>query len=82
MGMEENVTDIPAAPQPSFEKPGKLQGWLQTVKNYINECIRVLKVTKKPTMFEFKTVVKVSALGLLLIGFIGFVIFLIGKIFR
>ena len=77
--MEENIT-IPASPQPSLETPGKLQGWLQAAKNYINECIRVLKITKKPTMFEFKTVVKVSALGLLLIGFIGFVIFLVVKL--
>ena len=77
--MEENIS-IPATPQPSIESPGKLQGWLQAAKNYLNECSRVLKVTKKPTMFEFKTIVKVSALGLLLIGFIGFAVFLIAKL--
>ncbi|MFH1510121.1 MAG: protein translocase SEC61 complex subunit gamma [Candidatus Woesearchaeota archaeon] len=44
------------------------------------ECLRVLKVTKKPTGFEFKTIVKVSGLGILIIGFIGFVITLIRQL--
>lgn len=35
---------------------------------------RVWLVTKKPNMQEFKTVVKVSALGILIIGLIGFLI--------
>ena len=41
------------------------------------ECVRVLKVTKKPTTEEFKTVVKVCALGTVIIGLIGFFIQLI-----
>jgi protein translocase SEC61 complex gamma subunit len=31
-------------------------------------------VTKKPSKFEFKTIVKVSALGIAIIGLIGFII--------
>ncbi len=51
------------------EWPGKL-------KAFIKECKRVLKITKKPDNAEFKTIVKVSGLGMLIIGLIGFLILL------
>ncbi len=44
------------------------------LKSFIGECIRVFKVTKKPSKEEFKTIVKVSGLGILFIGLIGFVV--------
>jgi len=44
------------------------------MKSFSQECIRVLRVTKKPTQFEFKTIVKASGLGILIIGLIGFII--------
>lgn len=47
------------------------------LKNFWHECVRVLKVTKKPTNVEFKAIVKVSALGIAIIGLIGFLIFLL-----
>lgn len=47
------------------------------LKRFIKECARVLKVTKKPSNFEYKTIVKVSALGMLVIGFLGFLVQLI-----
>mgnify|MGYP006283932293 CR=1 FL=1 len=43
-------------------------------KRFANECWRVLKVTRKPDRNEFRTIVKVSALGMLVIGMIGFII--------
>ena len=43
-------------------------------KKFVKECVRVLKVTKKPSNMEFKTIVKVSALGMLIIGFMGFLV--------
>lgn len=43
-------------------------------KSFINECLRVLKITRKPNKLEFKTIVKVSGLGMIVIGLIGFVI--------
>ena len=43
-------------------------------KSFINECIRVLKITRKPSKEEFKTIVKVSGLGMIVIGLIGFII--------
>ncbi len=50
-------------------------------KRFVKECFRVLKVTKKPDKAEFATVVKVSALGIAIIGLIGFAIHLIKVLF-
>lgn len=46
--------------------------WRDKIKSTIYEYIRVLKITKKPDMPEFKTIVKVSGAGILVIGLIGF----------
>lgn len=56
------------------------QSMLFKFKRFIIECKRVLKITKKPSMFEFKTIVKVSGLGILVIGAIGFVITMIRQL--
>jgi len=53
----------------------------QRFKAFVQECKRVLKITRKPTLLEFKTIVKVTALGMALIGFIGFAITMIGQYF-
>ena len=47
---------------------------IQKGKRFWKECLRVLKVTKKPNGEEFKTIVKVSGLGMGIIGLIGFLI--------
>ena len=49
---------------------------------FYKECVRVLKVTKKPSNEEFKTIVKVSGLGILVIGLIGFIVHIIFRIFK
>jgi len=43
-------------------------------KSFLIECKRVLQLTKRPTMAEFKTIVKASALGIVIIGSIGFIL--------
>lgn len=48
--------------------------WQYKVKSFIAECIRVLRITKKPDATEYKTIVKVSGLGILIIGLLGFVV--------
>ena len=55
--------------------------WQYKVKSFIGECLRVLKVTKKPDAIEFKTIVKVSGLGILIIGLLGFVVQMIKLLF-
>lgn len=51
---------------------------LVKLRSFWIECIRVLKATKKPTNEEFKAIVKISGLGMVVIGLLGFVIQLLG----
>ncbi|MFH0936269.1 MAG: protein translocase SEC61 complex subunit gamma [Candidatus Woesearchaeota archaeon] len=51
-----------------------LNNLLPKFKNFVQECIRVLKVTKKPNNEELKIIVKISGMGILAIGIIGFII--------
>lgn len=54
--------------------------WLK-FKGFIKECMRVLRVTKKPDRVEFTTIVKASGLGILVIGLVGFIIQMIKVLF-
>ncbi len=46
------------------------------VKRFIKETIRVIRITKKPGKEEYQSLVKVTAIGIALIGLLGFIIFL------
>ncbi len=46
----------------------------QRFKSFLIECRRVWQVTKKPSREELTTVVKVTGIGILIIGFIRFAI--------
>jgi len=46
---------------------------LERFKLFVAECVRVLRVTKKPTKDEFKTIVKVTGVGIFVLGLIGFI---------
>ena len=52
------------------------------LKSFSQQCIRVWHLLKKPDKQEFTTVAKVSALGLGLIGVIGFAISMLMGIFK
>ena len=43
----------------------------------LSEYVRVLKLTRKPSREEFTVIAKVAGAGILLIGFIGFLIYLL-----
>lgn len=43
----------------------------------LGEYVRVLKLTRKPSREEFTVIAKVAGAGILLIGFIGFIIYLV-----
>ncbi|MFP4045865.1 MAG: protein translocase SEC61 complex subunit gamma [Candidatus Aenigmatarchaeota archaeon] len=47
------------------------------IRSFFKSCERVLKVATKPSKEEFFKTFKVTGLGILLIGAIGFAIFLI-----
>jgi len=44
------------------------------LKSFAKQCIRVWRLLKKPDKQEFTTIAKVSAIGLGLVGIIGFII--------
>lgn len=52
----------------------------QKFKSFILECKRVWQVTKKPSREELKAIVKITGIGILLIGFIGFIINMIWQL--
>jgi protein transport protein SEC61 subunit gamma-like protein len=54
---------------------------LTSLKSFIEKCKRVWMVLKKPTKEEFTKVAQISALGILVIGFLGFLISLIISVF-
>ena len=54
--------------------------WKSKLKGFLTESWRVLRITKKPDAAEFKTVVKISGAGMLIIGLIGFVIQLVKEL--
>ena len=49
-------------------KPNKL-------RRFWKETVRVLRITKKPGKEEFATSVKITGIGIAIIGALGFVIF-------
>ena len=49
---------------------------------FYKESRRVLRVTKKPSGEEFKTLLKVTGLGMLVIGFIGFILLFAKQLFQ
>lgn len=53
---------------------------MQKLKKFYGECLRVLTVTKKPDKVEFKTVFKVSGIGVIIIGAVGFIITMIKQL--
>lgn len=50
------------------------------LQKFIDQCKRVLKVTKKPNKKEYSTVAKIAGFGILIFGTLGFIIFLIIQI--
>lgn len=50
------------------------------IKEFIILCKVALQRTRKPDAVEFKTIVKVSGLGMIIIGLIGFIITMIKQI--
>jgi len=49
-------------------------GYGTRLKSFYFQCVRVWHVLRKPTAFEYKTVAKVSAIGVLVLGAFGFAI--------
>ena len=52
----------------------------ESINRFYKECKRVLKVSKKPTREEYINFSKVTAIGVAIIGLIGFIIVLISQL--
>jgi len=44
------------------------------LKSFIIKCVRVWHILRKPNLNEFRTIAKVSAIGILALGLLGFII--------
>ena len=44
------------------------------IRSFMVESMRVFRLTKKPSRDEFSSIVKVSSIGIAIIGLIGFAI--------
>jgi len=54
----------------------------EKLNDFFESTKRVLTVAKKPSMEEFKVMAKVTGLGILLIGIIGFIVSLIFTVLK
>lgn len=52
----------------------------ESFNKFIKDCKRVLKVSKKPDKEEYLNVSKITALGIVIIGVIGFVFVLVTQL--
>jgi len=59
--------------EPEVEQPSKF-------KRFIKESIRVIRILKKPNKAEYLATVKVTGLGIAVLGVLGFVIFLLRQL--
>ena len=48
----------------------------------LQEYIRVFKITHKPSMDEFKGIIKISSIGIAIIGILGFLIHILWNLVR
>lgn len=51
--------------------------WKNDIKKKLNEYKRVLKISSKPDREEFSMSAKITGAGMLIIGIIGFVFYLL-----
>lgn len=52
----------------------------ESIYGFLKQCERVLKVSKKPDADEYKTVAKVTGVGIIIIGVIGFIITILSQV--
>ena len=54
----------------------------EKITSFFHQCVRVWHILKKPTKDEFLMITKISALGILAIGLMGFIISVLMTIFK
>ncbi|MBS3112291.1 protein translocase SEC61 complex subunit gamma [Candidatus Woesearchaeota archaeon] len=59
----------------------KFKDIIQKLKSFLIECKRVWQVTRKPSKSEFTVIMKVTGIGMIVIGLVGFIINFIWQVF-
>ncbi|GBE20003.1 preprotein translocase subunit SecE [archaeon BMS3Abin17] len=54
---------------------------ISSTKSFFVKCRRVWHSLKKPTRKEFEQITKVSAIGILILGILGFLVSIVMKLF-
>lgn len=54
---------------------------MKSIKPFLLKCRRVWHTLKKPTKQEFEQISKVSAIGIAILGLLGFIISMVMKAF-
>lgn len=52
----------------------------ESALHFINQCKRVLLVSKKPDKFEYTNVAKITGIGIIIVGVIGFIITIVAQL--
>ncbi|MGZ4942855.1 MAG: protein translocase SEC61 complex subunit gamma [Halobacteriota archaeon] len=65
-----------STPKKQQEAPEEGRFSINTIKRKLREYQRILTLTRRPTREEFSTIAKVAAIGIVIIGAVGFVIYL------
>ncbi len=60
----------------------KLAKFTETLKFWGKETLRILLHTRKPKRSEFDEVARITGLGTILFGLVGFIIFFISQLIR
>lgn len=55
---------------------------MTTIKGRLKPYIRILHVAKKPNTKEFKTILKITGIGVILIGTVGFIVKITGTLIK
>ncbi len=53
---------------------------MNNISQFLRQCRRVLYVSRRPDMDEYVNVAKVTGIGIIIVGVIGFIISLIAQL--
>ena len=53
---------------------------MNNINQFLRQCRRVLYVSRRPDMEEYVNVAKVTGIGIIIIGVIGFIISLVAQL--
>lgn len=64
-----------------MEEETEKQGLKESISNFFSASRRIFTVSKKPDNDEYRQMVKVTGIGIILLGIIGFIVMFLFLIF-